>query len=462
MTYAGHSTRKQRIDNRSDVKRLFLLLIATLGWFAPAAGQIDWTPYENNPVITPDFDIESQATYRPSVIKWQGKYHMWYGKLWQSTRWIAYTTSDDGISWSNTAGNTPPTFDNAVLGPSATSGAFDELEATHGSVILDGDTLKMWYTGSGSQASGIGLAWSINGVDWKRIPGPAAGNSVLDPGSDGTGSLLILEPTVVKHDGIYHMWYVRLKVVSTTLGYVARLGYARSTDGRSWEVISGSGADGAVLDIGTGSDFDAAAVQWPSALYNNKDERFELWYQGLYESPFGSVVGRVGCARSDDGVTWEKIADSESVVGECFRQVAQPFVLLENGLYKMWYALSASGKNGDVIMHGTSGEASTSIEENELPSQVSMLEIYPNPTAARANVQFSAYRYGAYVLEARDLLGRVVSRVDLGTRSIGEHAVVWGGSDVRGARLPSGAYLLSVANVSTGERVATGIVHIVR
>lgn len=444
------------------MKRILFTLIVMAIWFLPVAGQIAWTPYENNPVISPDFDIESQSIYRPSVVRWQGKYHMWYGKLWQSTRWMAYTTSDDGISWSNTVGNSPPTFDNAVLGPSAAGGAFDELEATHGSVILDEDTLKMWYSGSGNNASGIGLAWSRNGPNWTRVAGPGAGNSVLDPVGDGAGALLITQPTVVKREGVYHMWYVRLNVVSTTLGYEARLGYARSVDGRSWEVISGSGTNGAVLDIGTGSDFDAAAVQWPSVLYNEKEGRFELWYQGLYENPFGAIVASVGCAQSDDGIAWEKIAGAGSQAGECFRQVAQPFVLLENGLYEMWYALSASGKNGDVIMFGTSGEANTDTEENELPSRASTLEIYPNPTSSRVSVRFSSQQQGAYLLEVRDMLGRIVSRVDLGTRSAGEQAAGWNGADLRGARAPAGAYLLSVANTSTGERSKAGIVQIVR
>ncbi|MGA7307214.1 MAG: hypothetical protein WBW88_20285, partial [Rhodothermales bacterium] len=320
------------------MKRFLLILIVMAARFAPVAGQIDWAPYENNPVISSDFDTESQSIYRPSVIRWQGKYHMWYGKFWQNTRWMAYTTSDDGISWSNKFGNSPPTFDNAVLGPSANEGAFDEIEATHGSVILDGDTLKMWYSGSGNNASGIGLAWSRNGSDWTRVAGPGAGNSVLDPAGDGAGAVQIIQPTVVKREGVYHMWYVRR---STRLGNEARLGYARSTDGRSWEVISGSGTNGAVLDIGTGSDFDAAAVLWPSALYNEKEGRFELWYQGIYESPFGAIVASVGCAQSDDGIAWEKIAGSGSQAGECFRSLAQPFVLLDDGQYKMWYALSA-------------------------------------------------------------------------------------------------------------------------
>ncbi|MGA7306563.1 MAG: FlgD immunoglobulin-like domain containing protein [Rhodothermales bacterium] len=438
------------------MKRFLLILIVMVARFAPVAGQIAWTPYENNPVISSDFDTESQSMYRPSVIKWQGKYHMWYGKFWQNTRWMAYTTSDDGISWSNKFGNSPPTFDNAVLGPSANEGAFDELEATHGSVILDGDTLKMWYSGSGYKASGIGLAWSLDGYTWTKVSGPAAGGSVVDLAMDGAGAAALTHPTVIKHDDVYHMWYARAK---TELDAV--IGYARSNDGKTWQVISGSGTQGAVLDYGAVGDFDRFALFFPSALYNG--DHFEMWYQGLGLDVAGaSIVPRVGCARSDDGVSWQKIAGEPNEAGECFRSYAQPFVMIDDGQYKMWYALSAQGNNGDTISYATSGEVGTAAELRELPARASTLEIYPNPTSSRVSIRFSSQQQGAHILEVRDMLGRIVSRVDLGIRSAGEQAAVWNGADLRGAKVPAGAYLLSVANTSTGERLTAGIVQIVR
>ena len=86
---------------------------------------------------------------------------------------MAYAVSDDGIAWT--------AADNASLGPSSREGRFDEIEGTYGSVVLDGDTLKMWYAGRGNSATGIGLAWSVDGIVWTKVPGSAGGNSVLSP-----------------------------------------------------------------------------------------------------------------------------------------------------------------------------------------------------------------------------------------------------------------------------------------
>lgn len=439
------------------MKKTLSALLITACWQLPASAQINWTPFEGNPVIDRSFDIESQATYRPSVVKWQDKYHMWYGKLWLQTRWVAYTRSVDGIEWDNSS---PEGFDNAVLGPSSTQGTFDETEASYGSVVLDGDTLKMWYAGRGNQGNGIGLAWSVDGKNWTKVPGPAFGNSVLDPDADGAGAVVITLPTVVKHDGMYHMWYSRISPTNTALGFASNLGYARSADGLSWQVISGSGSNGAALDNGDGSAFDSIALLYPTALHNG--DYFEMWYQGVGFDPFLQFVSRVGCARSNDGVSWEKLPGPQAEAGACFNSLAQPFVLLDGDVYKMWYALSAVDPNDDVVQYATSARTSTAAEDDELPSLRQTIGIYPNPAVSRTHVQFRAERQAAFVLEVHDMLGRSISRVDLGPQPTGDHTVIWPITDGRGSRVPAGAYVLTVANLSTGERSAGGIVHVLR
>ena len=436
------------------MKRTLHLAMVIAGCFSPAAAQIDWTPYEGNPVIATEFDIESQDIYRPSVVKWNGRYHMWYGKFWLQTRWVAYTTSADGIAWSNT----PPLFDNAVLGPTETPGAFDEIEATYGSVILDGDTLKMWYAGRATDMNGIGLAWSTDGSAWTRVPGPAGGESVLDPTADATGAAVVTLPAVIKHGETYHMWYVRITPAASILEFESRIGYARSPDGVSWQVISGPGQNGAVIDLGTGDDFDATAILYPAVIHNG--EMFEMWYQGVGPDRFAGLVSRVGCARSADGVSWDKVSGSHADAGACFNSLAQPFVLLEDGVYKMWYALSAAHPNDDVVMYATSGESPTTVEGNEIPTLAGGLEIYPNPTVAYANVRFELKQTSAVTLEVYDLLGRLITQNRLGTRAAGDQLATWNRLDARGAPVPAGAYVVSIVNSSTGERAAAGIVHV--
>ena len=58
-------------------------------------------------------------------------------------------------------------------------GEWDDALVAVPSVILDGDTLRMWYSGAetpaGRPRSQIGYAWSLDGVTWNRH----AGNPVL-------------------------------------------------------------------------------------------------------------------------------------------------------------------------------------------------------------------------------------------------------------------------------------------
>jgi len=443
---------------KRDVKRFCAAALTLLALFAPASAQVEWTPYENNPVIEPSFDIESQTTYRVSVIKNGGYYHLWYGKLWQDTRWVAYTRSSDGITWEDAY----PGFDNAVLGPSSVVGRFDQFEASHATVVADGDTLKMWYSGTGNGESGIGYAWALatDGTSWTKVPGPLANNAVISPASDGAGADFITHPTVVKQGGMYHMWYVRLYQVNTPLGFVSRLAYARSADGLVWQVIAGAGVGGSVIDIGDQDTFDEFAILWPTALYNG--DSFELWYQGLGSAQFDPVVPRVGCARSDDGITWQRFPDPLSEAGECFRSLAQPFVLLDDNVYKMWYALSALDPNDDVVMYATSEKTETSTEGNELPSFVGPVEIYPNPTSSQAHVKFALADPASIAVEIRDILGRLVRQVDLRRRVVGEQLTVWDGRDASGSAVPSGAYVVSIRNLESGARSSGGIVHVVR
>ncbi len=82
----------------------------------------------DNPVIT-----DPQVVFIDSV------YHMWYGgwQLTDHTRQIGWATSDDGIHWNK---NSDP-----VLTP--TSGQWDGNKIEPRTVMLEGDSLRMWYTG---------------------------------------------------------------------------------------------------------------------------------------------------------------------------------------------------------------------------------------------------------------------------------------------------------------------------
>lgn len=86
----------------------------------------------------------------PSILKNGTAYAMWYTGSLPDMGQIGLATSADGVSWTKYAGN-------PVLSVGS-SGAWDSVSVSAPSVLLDGETYKMWYVGQNGHSYGIGLA----------------------------------------------------------------------------------------------------------------------------------------------------------------------------------------------------------------------------------------------------------------------------------------------------------------
>jgi hypothetical protein len=85
-----------------------------------------------------------------------------------------------------------------------TVGSWDSNSVIASTVISDGTTYKMWYTGA--DAGGIysmGYVTSTNGITWTKY----AGNPVIT-GTPGSWDNVIAMGSVVFDGATYHMWYV--------------------------------------------------------------------------------------------------------------------------------------------------------------------------------------------------------------------------------------------------------------
>lgn len=91
---------------------------------------------------------EEHSICRPSVLKIEGRYHMWYCHRGEHYR-IGYASSDDGIAWTRA--------DDAV-GIEPSGEGWDSSEQGYPNVIGHGDWLYMVYCGDGFGKEGIGLA----------------------------------------------------------------------------------------------------------------------------------------------------------------------------------------------------------------------------------------------------------------------------------------------------------------
>lgn len=234
--------------------------------------------------------------------------------------------------------------ENPILSPGPL-GYFDDNGVYPGCIVEDGDRLLMYYLGRSNGAPplyymSIGLAQSIDGgKSFERVSNaPLMTRSEHDPWMVSTAYVLrennlwrmwylsglkcelvkddlhswyhikyaespdglcwkrdglvcidlideernISSPTVVKHNGLYHMWF---SYVSNS-GY--RIGYAESVDGLSW-VRKDDQSGIAVSDSG----WDSEAQSYPY-VFDHEDTQYLLYSgNGFGKGGIGIAIGEV-------------------------------------------------------------------------------------------------------------------------------------------------------------------------
>jgi predicted GH43/DUF377 family glycosyl hydrolase len=164
-------------------------------WGVPASS--DWIDYAYNPVLT------SQNNYWDYNGVWQGKvlydngiYKMWYMGLADNAEGnIGYAESVDGNSW------TYP-FSDPVLAH-GNYGDWDAVCVSPGTITKNDGIYKLYYYGFADQYSNwsIGLATSEDGINWTKYPD----NPILS-GTSGW-EYQIAATSIIKVDSVYYLYY---------------------------------------------------------------------------------------------------------------------------------------------------------------------------------------------------------------------------------------------------------------
>jgi hypothetical protein len=139
----------------------------------------------------------------------------------------------------------------------------DYLSIGSACVLAEADRWRMWYTsfrrwgrspGEPKHVYVIKFAESGDGLHWTRSDHVCIGQTSSDDWS-------ISRPSVLRHDGLYHMWF-------SYRGAEYRVGYAWSEDGRDWNRRD----DLAGIDV-SATGWDSKAIcychvfRWKDALY---------------------------------------------------------------------------------------------------------------------------------------------------------------------------------------------------
>lgn len=171
----------------------------------------------------------------------------------------------------------------------------------------------------------IGYAESTNGRDWARYTKP-----VLYPGEEETDwdHVRIGSPSVILHEGIYHMWYHGNETSNKI-----RIGHAVSANGFDWTKDKAN----PVVYLGAPGTWDQSAVHAPSVMYDPDRAIFKMWYSGSN----GPYI-QIGYAESPHGTEWTKYSQPVLPVGEYDdwddkRAVFQKVIKVD-GVYHMWYS----------------------------------------------------------------------------------------------------------------------------
>ena len=259
-------------------------------------------------------------------------------------REIGLATSTDGMNWTRNA--------SPVITPGA-AGEFDSAQIFYPSVAYDGTTYFMWYMGANQTCNSIGAATSTDGINWTKHTGP------VNLGDCTTGGKNYAPGPVIYNNGTFTMWYWLPSGVT--------IGTATSTDGINWT------DNGPVNFSAPFSPY--ISIDRPSVVYDGTSYR--MWFGMTFPvSSNGTATfysTRMGFASSTDGINWTPYNSTSGATYPIFARgsagawdrpgVGQPWVILDNGTWRMWY----SGGRVNSLAPGTFSYVEGSIGYAAIP-----------------------------------------------------------------------------------------------
>lgn len=234
----------------------------------------DWNKYKNNPVLG---DENTGSVFDPYVmIDSDGTYRMYVS--WRRKGAIAVTTSKDGINWSELQ---------IVLNKDETTGWKDIVNRA--TVVYHDGVYHMWYTGQSNKISKIGYATSEDGYKFVKQNEPVIVNE-KEWEKDS-----VMNPHVIfdKEEKVFKMWYAAGETYEPDV-----IAYATSKDGITWEKYSQNpilkaNEDKKALDRYKVGGCDVHKIS------NNLYVMFYIGYTDIN-------TARIFVAKSQDGVNWER------------------------------------------------------------------------------------------------------------------------------------------------------------
>ena len=155
------------------------------------------------------------------------------------------------------------------------------------SVLKERSAYRMWLSWRPKQS--IALLQSTDGFSWPGEP-----VIVLGPENSTGWENDVNRPVVLKHGGLYHMWYTGQNSTNSCIGY------ATSTNGLVWRRMSQKPV------LAAESAWEKAALMCPHVIWDQDTGSYKMWYSGgeQYEPD------AIGYATSKDGIHWTRYSQN--------------------------------------------------------------------------------------------------------------------------------------------------------
>ena len=284
----------------------------------------EWIREESGPALSLGLPGQWDDTHivSPAVIKQQDQFVMYYigsrNSVDNRLYGLGRATSLDGVRFTRQPAE--PVYLHPD-GLSVLSPAF--LRNPDGSVLMENGQFRLWVilqdlTVPGSVGT-LHYIQSPDGLNWSPPSPPQLAN--------------IYAPTIIKEDGVYHMWYVDNSIGN----WVIR--YATSDDGEAWNVFPDPVI--AVDQAWERRQENFSRVFYPYVV--RVDDQYVMWY-AAYRADEPVLSTAIGVATSPDGANWTKSEDNPVITPEpdnCWEShynSSQSVLRLEDGGWRIWYA----------------------------------------------------------------------------------------------------------------------------
>jgi predicted GH43/DUF377 family glycosyl hydrolase len=231
---------------------------------------------------------------------------------------------------------------------------WDSHDALNPSVVRS-DRFYNFYSGFDGKTWRTGLATSEDGLEWKKF------GMVLGPDPQSwEGSYIAANGSALFYRGEFWYWY------QAGARDRPRIGLSRSPNGKVWRK-----EPAAVLSLGPRGAWDERGVGDPFAI------RIEQYFYLFYLGQDRARRQRLGVARSQDGIAWEKLRSNPLLelgdVGAFDENgLGEPAVWTSGGFYWMLYTGRDVQENRRLGM----ARSTDGIHWQKLPTVIAGLEAW--------------------------------------------------------------------------------------